>query len=104
MHAHELYFQVKGSNRSIAAALQLAGSPAEAQRNPVLSSALIGWLQDALLLASTELQQRLIDQRALLLAWLRSPPANPELLAMLSAEQMLGLDNHAHGSEPDALS
>ena len=85
----------------IAAALQLAGSPAEAQRNPVLASALIGWLQDALLLASTELQQRLIDQRALLLAWLRSPPANPELLAMLSAEQMLGLDDNAHGSKPE---
>ncbi|RGP56805.1 type VI secretion system ATPase TssH [Pseudomonas abyssi] len=90
----------------IASALQLAGSPAEAQRNPVLSSALIAWLQQALLLASTELQQRLIDQRALLLAWLRSPPANPELLATLNAEQVLEQDNQGHGAEsepPDQL-
>ena len=90
----------------IASALQLAGSPAEAQRNPVLSSALIAWLQQALLLASTELQQRLIDQRALLLAWLRSPPANPELLATLNAEQVLEQYNQGHGAEsepPDQL-
>ena len=67
----------------------------------MLSSALIAWLQQALLLASTELQQRLIDQRALLLAWLRSPPANPELLATLNAEQVLELDKQGHGAEPE---
>lgn len=85
---------------SLKDALQLSSSGSSEPGNPVLSAALIGWLQQALLLASTELQQRLIDQRALLLAWLREPPADPRLLAGLDAEHLQQLANQTQNPEP----
>ena len=56
----------------LAKALQPRGEHSES-RNPVFSTELVQWLQDALLVASLELGQSQIDQAALILALLRNP-------------------------------
>jgi type VI secretion system protein VasG len=56
----------------LATTLQPRGEHSES-RNPVFSSELVQWLQDALLLANLELGRTQIDQAALLLALLRNP-------------------------------
>lgn len=57
---------------ALAQALQPRGEHSES-RNPVFSTELVQWLQDALLVASLELGQSQIDQAALILALLRNP-------------------------------
>jgi type VI secretion system protein VasG len=64
-----------------------------ASRNPVFSTALVQWLQDALLVASLELGQSHIDEAALILALLRNPlryagSHYQPLLARLNAERL----------------
>src|SRR5690606_307481 len=56
----------------LAATLQPRGEASES-RNPVFSTELVQWLQDALLVANLELGQSQIEQAALLLALLRNP-------------------------------
>jgi type VI secretion system protein VasG len=64
-----------------------------ASRNPVFSTALVQWLQDALLVASLELGQSHIDEAALIMALLRNPlryagSHYQPLLARLNAERL----------------
>ena len=73
-------------------ALQPHGEHSES-RNPVFSTELVQWLQDALLVASLELGQSQIDQAALILALLRNPlryagSHYQPLLARLDAERL----------------
>jgi type VI secretion system protein VasG len=56
----------------LARALQPRGEHSES-RNPVFSTELVQWLQDALLVANLELGQSQVDQAALILALLRNP-------------------------------
>ena len=56
----------------LARALQPRGEHNES-RNPVFSTELVQWLQDALLVANLELGQNQVDQAALILALLRNP-------------------------------
>lgn len=56
----------------LARALQPRGEHNES-RNPVFSSELVQWLQDALLVANLELGQNQVEQAALILALLRNP-------------------------------
>ncbi|MEL0168611.1 MAG: AAA family ATPase [Pseudomonadaceae bacterium] len=76
---------------AVLSACQLAAEPARHDRNPGLSVTLVSWLQQALLVASTELQQQQIDQHALLLGWLRNPLLHPDPLAGISPEPLLRL-------------
>jgi len=76
----------------LAQALQPRGENSES-RNPVFSSELVQWLQDALLAASLELGQSHVDQAALILALLRNPlryagSHYQPLLAKLDAERL----------------
>ena len=62
-------------------------------RNPVFSTELVQWLQDALLVANLELGQSQVDQAALILALLRNPMRYAgshyqPLLAKLNAERL----------------
>jgi type VI secretion system protein VasG len=64
-----------------------------ASRNPVFAPELVQWLQDALLVASLELSQTLVDQGALVLALLRNPERYAgsryqALLARLNTERL----------------
>lgn len=77
---------------ALAQALQPRGEHSES-RNPVFSTELVQWLQDALLMASLELGQSQIDQAALILALLRNPlryagSHYQPLLARLDAERL----------------
>ncbi|MDT3711947.1 MAG: type VI secretion system ATPase TssH [Pseudomonadaceae bacterium] len=77
---------------ALAQALQPRGEHSES-RNPVFSTELVQWLQDALLVASLELGQSQIDQAALILALLRNPlryagSHYQPLLARLDAERL----------------
>lgn len=77
---------------ALAQALQPRGERSES-RNPVFSTELVQWLQDALLVASLELGQSQIDQAALILALLRNPlryagSHYQPLLARLDAERL----------------
>ncbi|WOC79735.1 type VI secretion system ATPase TssH [Stutzerimonas frequens] len=77
---------------TLAQALQPRGEHSES-RNPVFSTELVQWLQDALLVASLELGQSQIDQAALILALLRNPlryagSHYQPLLARLDAERL----------------
>lgn len=76
----------------LAQALQPRGEHNES-RNPVFASELVQWLQDALLVASLELQQSQVDEAALILALLRNPlryagSQYQPLLAKLNAERL----------------
>jgi type VI secretion system protein VasG len=76
----------------LARVLQARGEASES-RNPVFSSELVQWLQDALLLASLELGQPRIDEAALILALLRNPlryagSHYQPLLARLNTERL----------------
>jgi len=70
-------------------------------RNPSLSGTLVNWLQQALLVATTELQQQRINLHALLLGWLRNPLLHPDPLAPLSIDQLQQLAN-AQDTSPQA--
>ena len=77
---------------ALAQALQSRGEHSES-RNPVFSSELVQWLQDALLVGSLELGQSQINQAALILALLRNPMRYAgshyqPLLARLNAERL----------------
>lgn len=77
---------------ALAQALQPRGERSES-RNPVFSTELVQWLQDALLVASLELGQSQIEQAALILALLRNPlryagSHYQPLLARLDAERL----------------
>ncbi|WP_341705898.1 type VI secretion system ATPase TssH [Halopseudomonas sp.] len=72
-------------------ACQLATEPSGSNRSPGLSVTLVNWLQQALLIASTERHQQQIDQHALLLGWLRNPLIHPDPLAGISPDQLLSL-------------
>ena len=77
---------------TLAQALQPRGERSES-RNPVFSTELVQWLQDALLVASLELGHSQIDQAALILALLRNPlryagSHYQPLLARLDAERL----------------
>ncbi|WP_090272260.1 type VI secretion system ATPase TssH [Halopseudomonas litoralis] len=61
-----------GSADELAAVLHPRAEAAETN-NPVFSTELVQWLQDALLIASLELNQSQIDAAALILALLRNP-------------------------------
>src|SRR5690554_691073 len=94
------------SDSLLVRALQDAGSSADelaavlqprpesgATNNPVFSTELVQWLQDALLTASLELKQSQIDQAALILALLRNPlryagTAYMAILGTLNAERL----------------
>ncbi|WP_439860435.1 type VI secretion system ATPase TssH [Pseudomonas sp. MBLB4136] len=76
----------------LARALQPRGEHSES-RNPVFSTELVQWLQDALLVASLELGQSQVAQAALVLALLRNPMRYAgshyqPLLAKLNAERL----------------
>ncbi len=76
----------------LARALQPRGEHSES-RNPVFSSELVQWLQDALLVANLELGQNQVEQAALILALLRNPlryagSHYQALLARLNAERL----------------
>ncbi|QLC73195.1 type VI secretion system ATPase TssH [Pseudomonas sp. LPB0260] len=76
----------------LARALQPRGEHSES-RNPVFSTELVQWLQDALLVASLELGQSQVAQAALILALLRNPMRYAgshyqPLLAKLNAERL----------------
>lgn len=73
---------------TLLSACQLAAESAQNSRSPGLSVTVVNWLQQALLIASTELQQQQIDQHALLLSWLRNPLLHPDPLAGISADQL----------------
>jgi len=88
---------------ALAQALQPRGERSES-RNPVFSTELVQWLQDALLVASLELGQSQIDQAALILALLRNPlryagSHYQPLLARLNAER---LHDFALSQQPQA--
>ncbi|MCC6075352.1 type VI secretion system ATPase TssH [Pseudomonas sp. GCM10022188] len=92
----------------LAAVLQPRGEASES-RNPVFSTELVQWLQDALLTASLELGQGQIDQAALLLALLRNPLRHAgtryqPLLAAIDAERLrdyaLGQQAPAEAGKP----
>ncbi|POH82169.1 type VI secretion system ATPase TssH [Stutzerimonas stutzeri] len=77
---------------ALAQALQPRGEHSES-RNPVFSTELVQWFQDALLVANLELGQSQIDQAALILALLRNPlryagSHYQPLLARLDAERL----------------
>ena len=76
----------------LARALQPRSEHSES-RNPVFSTELVQWLQDALLVASLELGQSQVAQAALILALLRNPMRYAgshyqPLLAKLNAERL----------------
>ncbi|MGE8499920.1 MAG: type VI secretion system ATPase TssH [Pseudomonas sp.] len=76
----------------LAQALQPRSEHSES-RNPVFSTELVQWLQDALLVASLELGQSQVDQAALILALLRNPMRYAgshyqALLGKLNAERL----------------
>lgn len=76
----------------LAATLQPHGEASES-RNPVFSSELVQWLQDALLVANLELGQSQVGQAALLLALLRNPlryagTRYQPLLAQIDADRL----------------
>jgi type VI secretion system protein VasG len=76
----------------LARALQPRGEQNES-RNPVFSTELVQWLQDALLVANLELGQNQVEQAALILALLRNPMRYAgshyqPLLAKLNAERL----------------
>ncbi|GGE39349.1 ClpV1 family T6SS ATPase [Halopseudomonas oceani] len=83
---------------------QLATESASTSRNPGLSVTLVTWLQQALLIASTELQQQQVDQPALLLGWLRNPLLHPDPLAGINAEQIQQLADGSPASKNDTPS
>jgi type VI secretion system protein VasG len=77
---------------TLAQALQPRGEHSES-RNPVFSTELVQWLQDALLVGNLELGQSQIDQAALILALLRNPMRYAgshyqPLLARLNADRL----------------
>ncbi|MGE6687514.1 type VI secretion system ATPase TssH [Stutzerimonas stutzeri] len=95
---------------ALAQALQPRGEHSES-RNPVFSTELVQWLQDALLVASLELGQSQIDQAALILALLRNPlryagSHYQPLLARLDTERLrdfaLSQQPHTANGKPAA--
>ncbi|WP_010487724.1 type VI secretion system ATPase TssH [Pseudomonas sp. S9] len=89
----------------LAKALQ-PSSEHSATRNPVFSTELVQWLQDALLVANLELGSSQIDQAALILALLRNPMRYAgshyqSMLAKLNAER---LRDFAQSQQPQASS
>src|SRR5690554_2893270 len=75
-----------------------------ASRNPVFSTALVQWLQDALLVASLELGQSHIDEAALILALLRNPLryAGTRYMTILGTLDADRLREFARAQQPDA--
>ncbi|UTW05794.1 type VI secretion system ATPase TssH [Pseudomonas benzenivorans] len=87
----------------LARALQPRGEHSESH-NPVFSTELVQWLQDALLVANLELGQSQVAQAALILALLRNPMRYAgshyqPLLAKLNAER---LRDFALAQQPEA--
>ncbi|SES21166.1 type VI secretion system ATPase TssH [Halopseudomonas bauzanensis] len=82
-----------GSSADELAAVLQPRPESGATNNPVFSTELVQWLQDALLTASLELKQSQIDQAALILALLRNPlryagTAYMAILGTLNAERL----------------
>jgi type VI secretion system protein VasG len=85
----------------LARALQPRGEHNES-RNPVFSTELVQWLQDALLVANLELGQNQVDQAALILALLRNPMryAGSHYQALLSKLNPERLRDFAMAQQP----
>jgi len=88
----------------LAHCLQPRGEHSES-RNPVFSTELVQWLQDALLVASLELGQSRIDQAALILALLRNPLRHAgsryqAVLGKLNAERLRDFARSQQAAQP----
>ncbi|WP_285258962.1 type VI secretion system ATPase TssH [Halopseudomonas bauzanensis] len=96
--------QDAGSTADELAAALLPRPEPGATNNPVFSTELVQWLQDALLTASLELKQSQIDQAALILALLRNPLryAGTAYMAILGTLNTERLGEFARSQQPAA--
>lgn len=103
---HQLLAACEQDPDALYARCQLPTQHQQSNRNPGLSGTLVNWLQQALLVATTELQQQCITLHALLLGWLRNPLLHPDPLASVGIDQLQQLatgDGTGHQAEISLL-